>query len=278
MSDIEDLNPPMQVVDPQVDPETANAMVQQVTEQKTPKPSIEAVDTLVELPGGFVDYEGKVHTTAEVKELTGYDEEKLAQPANTKSLARQVSVVLECGTVKIGEHEATPDILKEIFIGDREMLLMGIRQATYGDEIDLDVTCPQCANEMEVGYSLSKDVPIKKLDDPSQREYEVKLRRGTAMVALPTGADHEAVFENNAKLTRAEQNTMMIARCIRSVNGVSAIGNDVAKAMGAADRRKILEFIGDKQPGPQWEEVTQGCDKCGNEFPLVLTLADLFRW
>lgn len=29
---------------------------------------------------------------------------------------------------------------------------------------------------MEISYALSKDVPIKKLDDPSQREYEVKMR------------------------------------------------------------------------------------------------------
>jgi hypothetical protein len=89
-------------------------------------------DTLVHLPAGYIMPDGEVAKTAEVRELTGKDEELIGK---TNGGFSALFTVLRQAVVKIGDVPATDAILDSLLIGDRDALLLGIYKATFGVEV-----------------------------------------------------------------------------------------------------------------------------------------------
>jgi hypothetical protein len=237
------------------------------------------------LPGGYVlgnDF-ASTRYDAEVRELTGADEEAITK-ARQGGIAKFISTLLTSGTVSVGDEKAATALLGNLLLGDRDALLLEIRRATYGDEIVWDrFSCPHCGEEFRLSVTLD-EIPIRRLDDPSQRIFEVELRRGRkAFVRLPVGADQDAILAVVERTTESEQNTLLLSRCLISVveadgseNAVT--GNpDFARSMGIIDRKAILDAIEKKQPGPQYNEVKFTHDVCGKEVPLYISAGDLFQ-
>lgn len=229
------------------------------------------------LPGGWFNERGEHFQEAEVRELNGEDEEFLAKTNANRNQGKLVASLLERAVISIGGNRANKDMLEELLIGDRDMLLMGIRVATYGDDLEMSVTCPNCTNKLDLIYQFSKDVPVKKLDDPEQREFKVQLRKSEATIVLPDGKAQMAVFNSNKK-TAAELNSLLLERCLKYIDGQPPIGGNVnaVKYLNIKDRQTIIDFMVENQPGPKYGEVKQTCDQCENEFPLVLGMSDLF--
>ena len=91
-----------------------NALTKKVLTSMNSAPVIDDLpDTSVTLPAGAV-IDGKVYTTAEVRELTGEDEEALAKARMTGNGAKFVSVLLQRGTVSIGPKPSTSEIFQDL--------------------------------------------------------------------------------------------------------------------------------------------------------------------
>jgi hypothetical protein len=265
-----------------------NALAQAVAEVQgnaEPEPQIPApADGTVELPGGLLLPGGELITEARVRELTGADEEALARAATTGSLAKYISTLLQCGVESVGEEKATPHILKSLLIGDREALVLGIRRATYGDVIDMDeYPCGVCGEPIDLQVTLD-DIPIKKLESPTRKTYEIPLwKGGHAEVRLAVGADHEEVL-SNSKLLQEEQNTLLLSKCVVRLPDSRGelqpvIGTGPVLRLGSKDRKTILRFLNETQPGPRYDEIDKVTHEggCGGEFALAIGLSDLFR-
>jgi hypothetical protein len=237
------------------------------------------------LPGGYVlggDY-ASVRYDADVRELTGADEEAMTK-ARSGGLGKYIATLLSAGTVSVGGEQASTTLLSNLLLGDRDMLLMEIRRATYGDEIVWDrYSCPFCGEEFRLSVTLD-EIPIRRLEDPSARIFEVALRKNRkAFVRLPVGSDQEALLAVADRLSDSEQNTLLLSRVLISVveadgteNAVS--GNpEFARSLGIADRQTILDTIEKKQPGPQYNDVKFLHDSCGKEVPLYISAGDLFQ-
>lgn len=268
------------VINSHTNPDLANKLVKQATELSDQEVMAKAVkppvalppDTDVVLPGGLLDpFNGMIYT-AEVRELTGFDEEAISKiPDAAKSLL----AILERATVKIGEEKASKDLIDSLLAGDREMLLLAIRKATFGNEVKLGPgLCPHCEEEQIFHIDLSKDVPIKRLE--GDIEFTVDCKVGKVLVTLPKGSTQKAIVESTNR-TSAELDTIMLKNCVISINGQDVINPDVVKNLGMLDRRTILKEIADRNPGPQLGELKKECQSCGQEVPLPLSLADLFR-
>jgi hypothetical protein len=170
---------------------------------KVPQPVIPLPPSdMIELPGGLVHH-GEVYKSVRVQELKGIHEEALArafQPAAGSvevNWAGFLTTLLECGVVQFGELEEkyTRELLKDVLLGDRDALILGIRAATYGDEIDLKGwQCPECRGISDLTLSLSKDIEVVQMRDPREDSvFSVSLRRGrSALVRLSTGRDVRA--------------------------------------------------------------------------------------
>src|SRR4051812_3165236 len=226
----------------------------------------------IELPVGKVNSDGELVTKAVVRELNGEDEEALAKSPNP---ARTIATVLERGTVSVGTEPSSPHLLRSLLTGDRAALLIGIRSITYGNELDSSIFCPTCNEYLEITVHLDTDIPIRKLDDPYKRKFEIELRKGKAEVVLPDGFVEESVLEAQ-KLTVAEQNTLLLSKCVKTINGRPITGTAPVAKLGIQDRRKILNFLNEKSPGPQFGEVTVKHEQCGNEVPVLISAGDLF--
>jgi len=264
----------LEIVSSSSDPEYAAARSAQALADVGGPPKMEAPPAgHVVLPGGvFLD--GELHQDAIVKELTGAAEERLARIDPLKSLPLYLRSLLEEGVEYLGGKPPSTDVLDNLLVGDREMLILAIRQATYGDDLPMHLTCPVCEHEDSIVLELNVDIPIKKLDAPEIREYDVDLRDGKAVVTLATAAIQDKVI--GTEHSDAERKTLTLQHCVKSINGIPS-NYDMVLNLGLRDRATILNFLADKQPGPDYGEVSLPCSGCKRDLPINLSLADLFR-
>lgn len=232
-------------------------------------------DTNIDLPGGFYDpLDDQLVTTAEVRELTGADEEaivKITEPG------KALMTILEKATVSLGGKPADKETLSMLLAGDREALLLAIRRVTFGNEVELEAVCSRCPELQTFVVDLEKDVEIKALEDRiNDRRFTLDLKVGRVKVALPTG-DTQNKLVNASNKNTAELDTLLLSNCVLEINDVPVLGQAQIRNLGIKDRRSILEEIAKRNPGPLLSEVKKACKTCGQEVELPLTLADLFR-
>lgn len=248
-----------------------------------PIPDIpEQPDTFLTLPAGLELPDGGIVRDVEIRELTGEHEERIARVRQGGDFAKFFQTLLECGVEKIGTQEATPDLLKNLLVGDREFLMLGIREATYGPEVDYygEVHCTNCGENFPLKVDI-REVPIRPLDAEG-REFKVTLRKGSvAEVRLPNGADSE-FWVGADDLTDAERTTALLQRCVTAITDTSGERHVIAvfpqlirTALGAADRRTLTKAINDRQPGPLYDEVKY-THTCGNVIDAPMGLMHMF--
>jgi hypothetical protein len=255
-------------------------------------PSPEGLESdLVTLPGGLKLSDGTLITTAQVRELTGADEEAIARASISMNPFHFINTLLERGVVQVGDQpkKKTRELLKRLLVGDRDALIMGIRNATYGDEIEVtnlngdDWICPECETSSQLTIQL-EDIPVREHQGaPGEHEFEVELRKGrVAKLSLATGADQLAVFEN-IKLNLKERDTILLARTLISikeangqVNGTAGFAQGVASSMNMVDRAKILKELLSRQPGPQFSDIKFTHDVCNKEVTVAVGIGDMF--
>jgi len=228
----------------------------------------------VKLPGGFIDSNGLLIKTAQVRELTGADEEVLAA---SSSSTRALNIVLQRGLVRLGDVAPTAQDLDNLLAGDRDAILLGIRRVTFGETVTFNVTCPVCATSQEPEINLNTDVVNKELTDPnSEKIFTVNVRGKEVTLALPNGVTSKRLMElENASM--AELVTAILTGCIMAIDGEPSMGVITARSLGITDRERLVAEIYDRAPGPRLGEVSKACEACGTEIPLPLSLADLFR-
>jgi hypothetical protein len=231
-------------------------------------------DTHVVLPGGLQTLKGVV-TDAEVKELTGEDEEFISKTA--MSPGKMLSAILQRGVVSVGGQKSDKDMLDMLLSGDRDMLLLAIRKVTFGDSVPLHVRCPSCGEDLEVILSLTDDVPVSVLGDNPRSLIMDDLKVGTVVVTLPTGAVQRQIQEAADK-TSAELKTIMLFGCVNSINGQPVISEGQVQKLGIQDRQKIVDAIGEANPGPRLQDVAVPCVFCEKEIALPLNLVEMFRF
>lgn len=276
-------------IDPMLDPEKSNALMAKVlhTTEAAVKPEIALPAAGVfRLPGGLVrglERASEARYDAEVRELTGADEEAIAKARVSGRIDRFITALLECGTVSIGNLKANREVLGDLLVGDRDALLLEIRRATFGDEIEYErVTCPHCGQAFALTLTLD-DIPVVRLKDTEDRTFEVPLRKGrVATVRFPVGSDQDAIFAAES-LNGAEQATLLLSRCVISIKDtdgeIEAVAGDpsVVRDLGIPDRKRIMDTISKNAPGPRYDEITFTHEECGKEVPFAIGVGDLFQ-
>lgn len=275
-----------EMIDAGTNPDQANSMLAGALDSNTSAPALERPtitpppDRTVRLMAGVVNQlDGTSETEAVVRELTGADEEALTSPSLARNPAKYLSLLAVRGTESIGEHKATADLVGGLLVGDRELLLIGIRKATYGSELELITNCPHCEDRDE-DYTFDLDlIDVQPLENLQEAVYgfDVETPSGrTVHVNLARAADQDAVMGASDK-GLGELNTLMLSRCVTQIDGLPAMGPGALKAMSIRDRQSLLKAINEHTPGPRLGEAKRTCRACEQEFDLNLGLLDLFR-
>ena len=260
-------------------PDAINEAVAQATAEPSKETrdilTLNPPDTLVDLPGGYMSLTGEVYTTAEVRELTGKDEEAIAR---TTSLARAMNTVLLKGTVSVGDEPATEKVLDNMLSGDRDTLLLGIYKATFGPTAELPTFCDGCREIKTVAIEIDTDIKVKKLEDPiGDRNFTVETRKGEVDVTLPTGVTQRELLSSTDK-SSAELASILLQNTVTSINGTPVYNKNQVLNLGIADRRKIGDEIAKRNPGPQLQDVTVECPDCGGDVTVPVNFGTLFRF
>lgn len=235
-----------------------------------------------ELPCGLLGPDGKLVKDVTVRELNGYDEEKLARLDANTNVANYVTELCLAAVTSLGPEPPTRDQIRSLLIGDRDYLVMAIRRTTYGNMVEFELSCDACETKSAIEIDLTEDVKVIEMSDPYTRSFEMEISHsGRVKIELLNGFAQEAFSENTKKVkTQAEINTLMLAKSVSEINGKPTFGTeDPVRNLPSGDRAKILDFISEIQPGPQLQEpVPVPCATCGKEYPISLGLSNMFRF
>lgn len=228
-------------------------------------------DTSVKLLRGFEGYKDAV-----VREMTGADEEHLSamEARSTLAYPEYVSALLKRTVTSIGTYDISkmPHIIDELIIGDRDLLFLAVVKATYGKIRTYHIACPHCKEDTDLSVDVDEDFPVLGSEADADADIEVILRDGkTYTFRHPNGSDSREI--NRKAKTSAEQNTMMISRCV--VNGPAGNAAGWARSLSISDRNKIVDAILEKKIGPKVGEVNDPCPSCGEQIVLPLDWVSL---
>lgn len=231
-------------------------------------------DNLVEVPVGLVEPGVGLVDVVEVRELNGYDEEVINR---SKSAGMAVQQILERAVVKVGDREFRKSDLTALTLPDRVEILIGIRAATWGTDIDWNFRCSDCGETSEVKVDV-KDIPRKPLKDKlADRNFALTLPSGKHAVLQWPGGDLHAKnlrgdFKSNAELV-----TALITSCVQTIDDMPLLrGTESAREMSLRDRQFISNYVFDNLPGPALDETEATCPSCGERSTIGLSVGALF--
>jgi len=219
---------------------------------------------LFDLPCGYIDEDGVLHTEIKVREITGHEEDMLAN-AKIKSHKKLNELISRC-VERIGSITDQGKLSKAVLdmtVGDRLFAIFAIRRVTVGDEYTYEVKCPQCSELNKVTVDLS-DLEIKSMPDPMKREFTVTLPK----------SKHEVVFvpmtgrgeEKLATLAKRSEDTLSLALLMRvtKVDGKNP-SLKLVKDMSSKDRAYLRDHF-DKVEGGVDTSIELDCPSCYAEF------------
>ncbi len=237
----------------------------------------------VEMLYGYVDKEGNQFKRAVIREISGVEEEELGKPDIKNNAGRKINALLTgCVTRLIGENDQVlereqlgenkwADIMRKLFLGDRDYLVLKIREFSFGDEMTIDSICPNCNNRLKVDF-YTHEIEILPLNtDPFKIEFELPKGYMDAegnihtqgFMRLPNGKDQE-IIDPIARRNEGIANTTLIARCVQELGDVK-VNPQVFRKLSSKDREYLIKTLADVVFGPRFI-LNVDCVECGRSF------------
>lgn len=229
------------------------------------------VDNTVMLQRGLLNHNtGEWEKEAEVRELTGYDEERIASLENRKNITyiEYFTEVLKIGVVSIGNIDFK-NRLNELTIGDRNNLFLSIIRTTYGRKRTFDRVCQMCKEQNKITIDLYDDFEMQTPDLGPSGTVLVTLKDGTVHELRPPTAEDNIVI-GKKDLSGPAQSSAMIARCSVWRGEAPEKPEEWARSLSMADRNALVRAINDIKMGPKMDEVSVDCAHCGADMPVLI--------
>ncbi len=233
-----------------------------------------------------MDEAGVVHRQVKLVPLSGREEEFLAGNRKSESASLVTTVLSRCIQHVGAISPVSEEVARNLFVADRQYLLLKLREATFGDRVQATIFCPwpDCGEKVDIDFSTN-DIPIRESEEKGPI-YTMQLSPEAAFSGdhggkyreiafrLPTGGDQEAISpllsQNEAKAL-----TMLLGRCIQAIGPLNDPGNELIVSLSPMARMEIergMETVAPKV------ELTMGanCPQCGREFALPFDLQEFF--
>lgn len=233
-----------------------------------------------DLLAGYVDKDGVTHKTFTLREMTGADEE-FVNRADIKSNGAKVSTallsrcVLSVGTLtrkSFNSPKEWENIFKEMYTGDRDIILLELRRISIGDTIEVSHTCPnpECKAKLKTEI-LIDELKINEFDGLREIPFELpkgyKDKKGVihkqGIMRRPNGLDGE-LLTPLAKNNIAKAETLLLTRICKFSDG-AYIDDSVMASLSIKDRNYLQSLLNDHQFGIDMT-VDIMCDHCGEYF------------
>ena len=229
---------------------------------------------------GYRDSDGVTHKEFTLREMTGRDEEAIHKSDVKSNGSKVVSTLLtRCVTSigsltpkSVGGRDKWADIIKSLFVGDQDYMLLQLRKMSIGEEIEVNHVCPNpdCKAKLHTVVDIDE---LEVLPFTGDREVAFELPRGykdrkgnvhtIGTMRLPTGLDRE-ILTPLAKSNVAKAETVMLTRLCKFDDG-AYVDDDVMSSLSIRDREYLQKLLQKHLFGVKLEtEVV--CDSCGESF------------
>jgi hypothetical protein len=218
-------------------------------------------DGVCDLPGGLVLDDGRRLGRAELRPLTGREEEWLTQHAGMAS-AHLATKLLSACFVRLEEEPVNSEIIDKLLVGDRDYLILQLRRMTLGDRFAAVFSCPACKRAMDVEF-LAQDISIEpRLQNTVAYTWASDDAQRVVRYRLPNGADQEAV----ADLRAGDAVEALLARCVIDDGGTPLSNEERVAVIAEMDAR-----------APQIDlELELNCPECGHSFTTPFDCTSFF--
>jgi hypothetical protein len=224
-------------------------------------PATELSDGVCDLPGGLVLDDGRRLGRAELRPLTGREEEWLTQHAGMPS-AHLATKLLSACFVRLEDQPVNSEIIDKLLVGDRDYLILQLRRMTLGDRFAAVFSCPGCKRAMDVEF-LAQDIAIEpRPQNAAAYTWALGDAQRVVRYRLPNGADQEAV----ADLSGGDAVEALLARCVIDDGGAPLSLEERAAVIAEMDRL-----------APQIDlELELNCPECGHSFTTPFDCTSFF--
>lgn len=224
-----------------------------------------------ELPCGYLDEAGELHTDVNVHEITG-DEEDMLVSGKIPNIRKMNELLIRC-IERIGPYTERAEVIKlipKLLVGDRVFLLFAIRRATLGDMFPFEEVCPKCDKKSSYLQNLA-DLKIVSMADPKARIYDAVLPKSQKKVRYRplNGGDEEKL---NKVLDGADGASAAILLRLEMLDDKPPEMADVKK-LGLQDRIWLRKQFDEVEGGVDTTlECT--CPFCEHDFERDLKVDD----
>src|SRR5215470_696954 len=157
-------------------------------------PATQLPDGVCFLPGGLMLDDGRRLGRAELRPLTGREEEYVAQHADTPSASMTTRILSACFT-RLDSEPVNQDLVGRLLVGDRDFLMLQLRRMTLGDRFAVVFSCPACKRAMDVDF-FAGDISIEpRPQNTTVYEWQRDDGRPAVRFRLPNGVDQEAIVD-----------------------------------------------------------------------------------
>jgi hypothetical protein len=235
---------------------------------------------LFALAGGYVAHDGAIHREVKLSPLTGRLEELLADVTPGVCSASVVTDLLAGCVERVGALPMIdPDLIRGLLVGDREYLLVRLRQMEFGSEVYTVWHCDNtnCRKPMDIAFSIADLVIERKtvltrffthrlsaIDFDSAPGKVGNCDNCEVEFRLPTGADQEAL----AAVFHADPGAAvdrLLARCVRRIGDGGGTGEASIARLTEDAKREIGGVM--EQLAPQIAmELDLICPECHTSF------------
>jgi hypothetical protein len=206
----------------------------------------------------------------ELKEMTGAEEELLTNQRLIRSGDAINQVLCNC-LVRIGEKtDPTVNDVLDLLSGDRLFALVRLRQISLGDEVELELTCPNSACRM-TNYMTVNLEELEVTSYTDQREFDFKLPGSKKSVRFGYLDGHKE--KRLASLREPNITSAMLIRII-DIDGKPPSKKMLAE-MSMRDRGALREEMARVDAGID-TAVEVECDGCGTPIRTRLEAEPAF--
>lgn len=213
-------------------------------------------------------------TVAQVREMTGEDEEYLAaiEKRDGLTFGDYLTEILVRTVVRLDGEVPTKKQLNALLTADRDILFLAAVKATYGPERTINVICNHCDQKNDVVIELDEDFPVRRPLFDLKQGLEVVTHKGIFHLSLPTGEMTAAA----AKLKNdAEVNTYLISQCAIFDGDAPADRLDWARKLNSGVRNKLIDALLAVEVGPKMGAVNTHCAHCSEEMNIAINWVSL---
>jgi hypothetical protein len=109
--------------------------------------------------------------------------------------------------------ETSIDILTQLSLGQRDAMLLTLREWTFGSQLVSQVTCPSCGEVLELDFDIA-EMRLASLSIESVEKYRLELADYQVSFRLPNSLDMIAIAEYKQPEIAQE---ILLERCILEV-------------------------------------------------------------